>query len=253
MRGKGEQSSWDKWYLLVFALLEGTRIDGFVRGAIGRLERAQDLEPAVKNFYIDTTKKYLKSGVGFLFFGLAVHRQIFSLFLLLCMVVDIMAPFWDLRKEMKERSRALEQEYVGMVSKLLLYMGAGLSIRNAYEKTEQALSKGKGKNFLYHEMKLCLSHMDRGQLETDCYYLFGQRCELPEYLRLGGLLAQNARKGNSELRTLLEGEVIDARERQRHKWRRQGEMASTKLLGPMMLLLAMVLIMIMIPALGNLA
>ncbi|MBQ7360605.1 MAG: hypothetical protein IJW63_10995 [Lachnospiraceae bacterium] len=247
-----KKSIWDRGYLLVFALLEGTRIDAFVRKAVCLLEPEGKLEQEVKDFYVRTLKSLLLLGVILLGVGVVAAEQSFSCFLVLCLLLGLVAPFWDLKCKVAKRAKELQGEYDGMISRLLLYMGAGLSIQNAFAKTALALGCENAERYIHREMKLCLNYMKSGMLEVECYYLFGQRCDLPEYLRLGGLLAQNAKKGNAELRALLEKEMEDAKDRQRHQFRRRGEVAATKLLGPMMLLLGMVLVMIMIPAFGNL-
>lgn len=243
---------WDRGYLFVFALMEGTWIDCYVRRTINKLEPNRELENEVKSFYIDTMKKLLLMMTCFGTFAVVVRQKNFLLFLLVCMVLGLLAPFWDLRQRQQLRTMELQREYERMLARLLLYMGAGLSIQNAFEKTALALGYERTQSYLCREMRLCLSYLNSGKMETECYYLFGQRCELPEYLRLGGLLAQNAKRGNVQLRVLLENELQDAKDRKRHCIRRQGEQASTKMLGPMMVLLAMVLILIMVPAFGNL-
>lgn len=247
-----KKSIWEKVYLLVFALLEGTKVDQFVRRSIWLLEPERDLEYEVKTFYIKALKSILQMLSAFGVLGAIVREWSFTLFLLLCTLMGWVIPIWELKRKVAKRARELQGEYEQMVSRLLLYMGAGLSVQNAFCKTALVLENGKADGYICREMKLCLTYMKAGKLEAECYYLFGQRCDLPEYLRLGGLLAQNTQKGNAELRTLLEGELLDAKERQRHQACRQKETASTKMLGPMMLLLALVLIMIMIPAFGSL-
>lgn len=71
---------------------------------------------------------------------------------------------------------------------------------------------------------------------------------LASYRKLSGLLEQNVRKGSESLRLALEAELENAFEQQKTMVRRLGEEASAKLLFPLFLLLAVVMIMVSVPA-----
>lgn len=77
---------------------------------------------------------------------------------------------------------------------------------------------------------------------------FGRRCETQEYIRLGALLSQNLRKGGKGLGQLLKTEAIQAQEERKAHAKRAGEEAGTKLLLPMFLMLAVVLVIVIVPA-----
>ena len=87
-----------------------------------------------------------------------------------------------------------------------------------------------------------------GVSEADAYENFGKRCSLRQYVRLTALLNQNMKKGSNNLLVSLQQESRDAFETRKNMARRLGEEAGTKVLGPMMLMLGVVLVMIMIPA-----
>ena len=65
-------------------------------------------------------------------------------------------------------------------------------------------------------------------------------------------MAQNLRKGSSKLGELLTQESEQAFREQINTYRKLGEEASTKLLVPMVMLLALIMVMIMLPAFGSL-
>ena len=71
---------------------------------------------------------------------------------------------------------------------------------------------------------------------------------MQQYTRLCSLLTQNIRKGNSELLLILKEEALKATTERLDQARKKGEQAGTKLLIPMMMMLAVVMILIMIPA-----
>ena len=239
-------------YLCIFALVEGSRVDKYVRRAISLLHPKEHLEDRVKYFYLETLKQYLGFLLLSIILGVCVDDTRFRIMLCICLLVGMLAPFWDLRLKLIKRRESLRREYGQMIIKLLMYIGAGMSLRNAFEYVAKDLSMQRKESMLMNEMFLCLRWLGSGQIETECYYRFGQRCDLPEYLRLGGLLAQNVRRGNSELLNILEKEMTEVEELYRHRIRREGEKVSTKLLGPMMIMLSMVMVMIMIPAFGSL-
>lgn len=247
-----EESIWDKVYLGIFTVVEGTAVDKYVRKAKSLLAPGEILERQVKNFYIETCKMHLKLLAAFIVLGLSVADKDFWVFLSVGYLLCLCAPFWDLKQKLHKRSSKLSEDFDAMLLKLFMYMGAGITLRNSFEKVVRDLERGEKNRALTVEMRFCLNQLTSGVPETESYYRFGQRCGLPEYVRLGGLMAQNVQRGNAELLLLLETEMKEAGERRRHHIRREGDKVSTKLLGPMMLLLAMVLFMIMVPAFGNL-
>ncbi len=59
---------------------------------------------------------------------------------------------------------------------------------------------------------------------------------------------QNVKNGSERMREALESEMENAFEERKNLARRQGEEASTKLLLPLIMMLAMVMVMITVPA-----
>ena len=68
------------------------------------------------------------------------------------------------------------------------------------------------------------------------------------YRKLASLLEQNLRKGTKGLTALLGTESEQAFEERKASAKRRGEEAGTKLLAPMFFMLAMVLVIVIIPA-----
>ena len=67
-------------------------------------------------------------------------------------------------------------------------------------------------------------------------------------MKLAALLEQSRKNGARSLRERLRLEMADAFEQRKHQARRLGEEAGTRLLIPLFLLLAVVLVMIAVPA-----
>lgn len=172
--------------------------------------------------------------------------------LLAVLIGSMFLVFWgrnnDLQRKLKQRNSSLEEDYSNIVTKLTLYLGAGMTVKSAWKKTAAAQEKWKPESAAAKEMLLTCREMESGMFESVCYENFGQRCGRQEYVRLGTLLSQNLRKGNSELLHRLQAEVQLSGEKQKHLVKRRGEEASTKLLGPMVLLLGITMVLIMVPA-----
>ncbi len=154
----------------------------------------------------------------------------------------------DEEKERAKRERALQLAYPDIVSRLGLYMGAGISMRNAWERIVESYEESGASNDAYEEMRVTLREMRSGVAESAAYERFGTRCRLPSYLKLGTLLSQNLRKGTRNLSGLLQEESREAFENRKAYAKKLGEECESKLLLPMLLMLLTVLIMIMYPA-----
>lgn len=161
----------------------------------------------------------------------------------------------DLDTKIQERQRQLQDAYPGIVHKLELYLGAGLTTRGAFariaEEYLRSRQEGKEANPAYEEMLHTCRELGLGMAEAKVYERFGVRCGSQEYVRLGALLAQNVVKGSRGLSGRLKEEAEAAVKEQIQRSRQLGEEASTKLLVPMVMMLGIVMVLIMIPAFGT--
>ena len=157
------------------------------------------------------------------------------------------------RKKQRKRRRtdSLLRDYPGMVSKLTLLLSTGMTIRNAWEKIVQNYEQQKesmGKRPLYEEMLVTLHEIQGGVSESEAYERFGKRCGTSTYMKFGAMLSQNLRKGSKGISDILRMEAIQSFENRKSTAKRLGEEAGTKLLMPMLGMLAVVFIMVMVPA-----
>lgn len=176
---------------------------------------------------------------------------------------------YRLHEKTKERNRQLAIDYPQLVSKIVLYMGAGMSVRNVFYKcageyreklaAQNALSKRKGKKhsgqsrqytgrWLYEEVLLVCNELDSGVPEAEAYMHFGRRCHLRQYTKLCTLLVQNLRRGNDTLLQVLQEEAESSFEERKNLARELGEEAGTRLLFPMMIMLGITMLIIIVPA-----
>lgn len=161
----------------------------------------------------------------------------------------------DMHEQLEKRRKSLRREYPEIVHKLVLFVGAGMTIRGAFQKIagdyEADCQKSDRHSPAYEEIIYACRELRSGVSEGASYEHFGRRTGLQEYIRLTTLLAQNLKKGNSTLLERLREEADKAAEERVRQSRKLGEEAGTKLLVPMVLMLGVVMAIIMIPAFSN--
>ena len=114
----------------------------------------------------------------------------------LSLLATIMGKRQEEEKERKKREKGMRLDYPDIVSRLSLYMSAGISTRKSWERMiDKESVKGRA---AYEEMRTTLYEMQSGVPEAQAYERFGMRCCMPAYLKLGTLLSQNLRKGTKD-------------------------------------------------------
>lgn len=181
-----------------------------------------------------------------------LHVLFFSIFVI---VLLLLREKENMKKKEKNRRDRLMRSYPWFVNELLLLMGAGLQVKNVFQimieeygKENKDNSSVKDKMPLIEEIRVARHSMELGMPEEQVYYRLGRRLKLPCYIKLMTLLEQNVKKGAKGISSVFEQEELTAFEERKNLAKRYGEEASTRLLGPMILLLLVVMLMIMIPA-----
>lgn len=172
----------------------------------------------------------------------------------MALLIGILLYALDIQKEGQEqllRKRQMEADYPEIINKLTLFLGAGMTVNKAWKKIVQDYEEQEkvwGKRYAYEEMKRTCYEMGSGITEAESYVRFGRRCCVQEYVRMGALLSQNLRRGTKGLNQILRLEAMQAFENRKARAKQEGEKAGTKLLVPMFLMLAVVLVMVIVPA-----
>ena len=127
---------------------------------------------------------------------------------------------------------------------------AGMTARKAFQKIASDYLKRKPQKprYAYEAIVTACHEMDSGVAELEAYRRFGQRCGQMKYKTFSTLLIQNLQKGSRRMADMLEQEAMEAWDERKRKARVLGEAAATKLLVPMILMMAVVMAIIMIPA-----
>ena len=175
--------------------------------------------------------------------------------MVLGMLFLIMFPFIsnqkdrEIHKQTKVRKEQLQEKFPEFISKLILLLETGMSIRGAVFQIAGDLQKKNKKDYLSEELQYICRQMKNGLAEKDAYELLAKRCGLTSYQKLSGLLVQHLHKGGSSILETLRKEAEKATEERRRQLQKKGEEMGTKLLFPMMIMLVIVMVFIMVPAL----
>lgn len=153
----------------------------------------------------------------------------------------------DLDKLWEKRKKELLLSYPEFVGKLALLTGAGMNATGAIKRIYHNGRDSKSTPF-YEELGIFVRGLDNGMLEEKALESLGKRSGLPQYRKFCSLLSVNIKKGSINLKKLLEQEAEEAFTEHRNHMKKLGEEAGTKLLLPMILMLAVVLVIIMVPA-----
>ena len=128
-----------------------------------------------------------------------------------------------------------------------------MTLRSAWERTTDSYRQEnrrelRSRGYLYEEMLVTQTQISAGTGEAAAYPMFGQRCGLDCYLRLGSCLGQNVRQGVAGMSRMLDAEMVQALELRKNQALKAGEALNTKLLMPMMAMLGVVIAVLITPA-----
>ena len=175
---------------------------------------------------------------------------------LLLLILSLLAPVIHSDSREKEQAartaKAELDEFPEMVRELAVLLTAGFSVRSAWHRIvadylEQKRRKGM-RRALLEEMALADRHMQEGVPERDALMGFSDRLGIIRYMRLCGLLIGAARGGREDLCDALNLEAEEAEQVRLEEIKTQGETLTSRLLIPMILLFALILAVLVLPA-----
>ena len=154
-------------------------------------------------------------------------------------------------EELEKREAELRIDYPQILSQLVLFLGAGLSLRGAVFRIAELyagrLARGGGIRPGFEEFRILREELKNGVPETEAYERLGARAGEAHYRALSVLLIQNLKKGGPEFFLMLRKEAEDAMGERRRAARIAGEKAGTKLLLPMVGMLAVIMGIVTVP------
>lgn len=181
-------------------------------------------------------------------------REDYSLLLLMITAITAAAVYLfqdrDLHRQVLRRREQMKESYPAVLNKFILYLGAGMTIRGAFQKIAQDNHTRYGGDArpLYEEMQYACNRLQAGVSEGRTYELWAARTGLQDCARLSTMLTQNLKKGNAALLTRLREEGDRALQEDLNLRRKKGEEAGTRLLVPMIMMMAIVMVLVMVPA-----
>lgn len=244
-----EGESKEYWFYVRVLPYEEESTEALLYAAGESIKKLEKETRKEDGFYLPDTVGTVSVGTGDTSGALIKWVVAAALFLPLVIVI---ARRQEKEKERKKRDGDRMAEYPQLITKLTLYIGAGLGLRGAWERLaaeyrvrEEATGK---KSAVGDEVLLLAGELKNGTSESKAYEDFGRRIGLKPYLRCVSLMVSQLQKGSGALRKSLEGEVRLAWEFYRERVTQKGEEAQTKLLFPMMGMLFLVMAIVMIPA-----
>jgi hypothetical protein len=169
------------------------------------------------------------------------------IFLGICIcVLCVGMRYFNLKEKADKVDAELGTAYVGFTESFVLLIESGMTVKKAVVHLAGRPYTCKK---LSDELKYAVNMIETGYDEAYAYEQLGQRLALPEYVRLFNYISQNIRKGNSNLKAVLNNCAYEAVQTGRENIKKNGEKTSTKLLFPMVLLLMAVMLIIIVPAL----
>lgn len=179
----------------------------------------------------------------------------------LCFEIVVVLLLYLREKEQKKEEeklllKSLEQDYAELVGSLSVLMGAGMSLKQAWNVIATQYIRKKeidaySKKEALEEVVLVNRKMQEGESERGAFLQMMERIPLMCYHRLIHMLLANRDKGTKGLCELLDKEAQTAYEQKILNVRKMGEEASAKLLVPMMLMLVIVMAIVLLPAFIN--
>ena len=129
----------------------------------------------------------------------------------------------------------------------MLFVNAGLPVREAWRKVAMS-SDG----VLYKEMRITMDDINNAKTtEMQAYQDFAQRCAIKEIKKFTLMLVQSMNKTAAELAMNLRYMSEESWEEKKHRAKRKGELANTKLMIPIMIMFVGILMVIIVPIMSN--
>ncbi len=180
------------------------------------------------------------------FIGAASNCDIsFTIIILILGIALFFLADKNLDDRAKKRKLKFMLEFPSFISKLTLLMNAGMHLRHALKKIYNDSLKDTP---LYEEIGTVLEDFDAGISESQAWQEFSERCKVKEITSFANMIVQNSKIGGNKLVNELKIMSHETWEMRKHAVKQMGEIASTKLILPMMLMFVSILLIAVAPA-----
>lgn len=147
----------------------------------------------------------------------------------------------------KKRSERFMNEFPDAVSTIALLVNSGMILREAWREVSMS-----NDSELYLEMRKVNDEMDNGVAEIDALYNFAARCVTPDIKKFTSFIVQGLEKGSKDLANALRMQTDELWQIKKQNTIKRGELASSKLMIPLMIMFVGILVMVMGPIMTNL-
>lgn len=165
--------------------------------------------------------------------------------LVLTLLVAALAVYYfadQVKTRVRRRNDELVRDFCEVVSVLALLTNAGMILREAWEQTSHG-----GTSVIYKEMQFSVEQIQNGMSEADAIQAFGTRSMLPEIKKFTAILVQSIKKGGGDLPSILTAQSTESWHLKKQTVQAQGNKAGSKLLLPMLLMFAGILMIVIVP------
>ncbi|CAM4484238.1 tight adherence protein C [Paenibacillus endophyticus] len=161
-------------------------------------------------------------------------------------IVLALRPFVEAGRKVEQRKQQMIIELPGMLSKLMLLVGAGETVQQALARSLE----GKQVNLhpLYKEWSEAVSMLQNGQSFNTAMERFNRRCSVQEVSVFTTVLLLNYRRGGEHFVLALRELSYTLWEKRKAIARSRGEEASSKLVFPLVGILLVLMILVAAPA-----
>lgn len=179
-----------------------------------------------------------------------------SLYLFIIGIILAFGIYYNTDQQIHNKAKARKDEmlldYAEIINKIILYLGAGMTVKGAWSKIaleyRDKREITKTKRYAYEEILITYYEMKEGISEIIAYEKFGKRADSMQYQVFSSIINQCVKRGVQSSRESLIHEMNNAFEERKRIAKRLGEEAGTKLLLPMFIMLLIVVIIIILPA-----
>ena len=158
-----------------------------------------------------------------------------------------------LKEEADERRKQMQCDHPVILNRYMLYYMAGMNPRAIWYEIcrryeEESKQNIAGRRYAYEEMIAARNRMEEGCAELESYDLFAARCDDIRFRSFINFVKQAVITGGRGLNVILYEEMEKARREKLAQVKVSASEAGTKLLLPMFMMLAVVLVIVMVPA-----
>lgn len=175
-----------------------------------------------------------------------------SIFFLFIIIIFVAALYYWFVAKFSElvttRRKVAESEFPNMVAKLALLINSGMVLRDAWK-----LIAANGEGELYRLMRLSCEEMDNGASDKEAIFNFGFKSDSQEIKKFTSSMLQAIEKGNSEIAEFFLQQNNELWEHKRQLSLQEGELSAGKLIIPLGITFAGIILIIIVAVFQSLA